>query len=103
MAAQYNGNDTTLSLGHNWFGDEWPSLGLTEEEFLAEYSKTLDKLADTHTRLIPIFVWIFLNTFALNIALPRHGYSAAVFTQTTDVEGEINGFFTYDRQACVSA
>ena len=38
-------------LGHNWFGDEWPSLGLTEEEFLAEYSKTLDKLADTHTRL----------------------------------------------------
>ena len=68
---------------------------------MAEYSKTLDKLADTHTRLIPIFVWIFLNTFALNMALPRHGYSAAVFTQTTDVEGEINGFFTYDRQACV--
>ena len=30
--------------------------------------------------------------------LQRHGYSAAVFTQTTDVEGEINGFFTYDRQ-----
>jgi len=28
----------------------------------------------------------------------RHGYSAAVFTQTTDVEGEINGFFTYDRR-----
>ena len=31
------------------------------------------------------------------ISFLRHGYSAAVFTQTTDVEGEINGFFTYDR------
>ena len=41
---------TTTNQGHNWFGDEWPSLGLTEEEFLIEYSKTLDKLADTHER-----------------------------------------------------
>ena len=41
---------TTTNQGHNWFGDEWPSLGLTEEEFLIEYSKTLDKLADTHNR-----------------------------------------------------
>ncbi|MGY0034827.1 hypothetical protein [Pedobacter sp. NJ-S-72] len=24
--------------------------------------------------------------------------SAAVYTQTTDVEGEINGFMTYDRK-----
>ena len=53
-----------ISLGHNWFGDEWPSLGLTEEEFLAEYSKTLDKLADTHTRWIPIFVSKILDKLA---------------------------------------
>ena len=26
-----------------------------------------------------------------------HGLSAAVYTQTTDVEGEINGLLTYDR------
>jgi hypothetical protein len=26
------------------------------------------------------------------------GLSAAVYTQTTDVEGEINGFLTYDRK-----
>ena len=26
------------------------------------------------------------------------GCSAAVYTQTTDVEGEINGFMTYDRK-----
>ena len=41
---------TITNQGHNWFGDEWPSLGLTEEEFLIEYSKTLDKLAGTHKR-----------------------------------------------------
>ena len=31
-------------------------------------------------------------------ALIEKGLSAAVYTQTTDVEGEINGFITYDRK-----
>jgi hypothetical protein len=26
------------------------------------------------------------------------GFSAAVYTQTTDVEGEVNGLMTYDRK-----
>ena len=26
-----------------------------------------------------------------------HGYTAAVYTQLTDVEGELNGFYSYDR------
>ena len=26
------------------------------------------------------------------------GYTAAVYTQTTDVEGEVNGLITYDRK-----
>ena len=30
--------------------------------------------------------------------LVKAGFSAAVYTQTTDVEGEINGFMTYDRK-----
>ncbi|UOB15965.1 glycoside hydrolase family 2 protein [Abyssalbus ytuae] len=30
--------------------------------------------------------------------LIKVGFSAAVYTQTTDVEGEINGFMTYDRK-----
>ncbi|HWJ28601.1 MAG TPA: hypothetical protein VNS32_18810, partial [Flavisolibacter sp.] len=30
--------------------------------------------------------------------LIAHGLSAAVYTQTTDVEGEVNGFMTYDRK-----
>ncbi len=28
----------------------------------------------------------------------KAGFSAAVYTQTTDVEGEVNGFMTYDRK-----
>ena len=30
--------------------------------------------------------------------LIKQGLSAAVYTQTTDVEGEVNGFMTYDRK-----
>ena len=30
--------------------------------------------------------------------LVKLGLSAAVYTQTTDVEGEVNGFMTYDRK-----
>ncbi|MFD0795125.1 hypothetical protein ACFQZX_15995 [Mucilaginibacter litoreus] len=30
--------------------------------------------------------------------LIKLGLSAAVYTQTTDVEGEVNGFMTYDRE-----
>ena len=26
------------------------------------------------------------------------GYCAGVYTQTTDVEGEVNGIYTYDRE-----
>ncbi|MDR1897223.1 MAG: beta-galactosidase [Prevotellaceae bacterium] len=31
-------------------------------------------------------------------AMIKRGFSAAVYTQTTDVEGEVNGLMTYDRQ-----
>ena len=31
--------------------------------------------------------------------LIRRGFSAAVYTQTTDVEIEVNGLMTYDRKA----
>jgi beta-galactosidase/beta-glucuronidase len=32
-------------------------------------------------------------------SLIKRGFSAAVYTQTTDVEGEVNGLMTYDRKA----
>ena len=28
----------------------------------------------------------------------KQGLSAAIYTQTTDVEGEVNGLMTYDRK-----
>ena len=28
----------------------------------------------------------------------KAGFSAAIYTQTTDVEGEVNGLMTYDRK-----
>ena len=65
--------------GHLW--DEkkrnWGYGGLpkTKEEYLARYEKSL----------------------ALLVELKAKGISAGVYTQTTDVEGEINGLLTYDR------
>ena len=32
------------------------------------------------------------------VELKQQGICAAVYTQTTDVEGEINGLVTYDRR-----
>lgn len=32
------------------------------------------------------------------IKLIKSGFSGAVYTQTTDVEGEVNGLMTYDRK-----
>ena len=30
----------------------------------------------------------------------KHGLSGCVYTQLSDVEDEINGFYTYDRKVC---
>ena len=46
------------------------------EELLDQYIKYLDDLK----------------------AIIRTGCAAAVYTQTTDVEGEVNGLMTYDRK-----
>jgi beta-galactosidase/beta-glucuronidase len=48
----------------------------TSDEMFKKYATFTDRLA----QLIPL------------------GLSAAVYTQTTDVEGEVNGFMTYDRK-----
>ncbi|MDR0738330.1 MAG: beta-galactosidase, partial [Prevotellaceae bacterium] len=48
----------------------------TSKEVTDEYIKFIGQLKETVSR----------------------GYSAAVYTQTTDVEGEVNGLMTYDRK-----
>jgi hypothetical protein len=37
-------------------------------------------------------------TEAIIAAFRNDGLSAAIYTQTTDVEGEVNGLITYDRE-----
>ena len=66
--------------GHLWNPGKsnWGYGGLPKdkEEYLGRYEKSLAKLAE----------------------LKAGGIAAGVYTQTTDVEGEINGFITYDRK-----
>ncbi|WPV64749.1 glycoside hydrolase family 2 protein [Chitinophaga sp. LS1] len=64
--------------GHNWQGNKnWGYQSFkNSEEMFKKYKTFTDRLAE----LIPL------------------GLSAAVYTQTTDVEGEVNGFMTYDRK-----
>ena len=64
--------------GHNWQNDKnWGYQTFkNSDELFKRYSGLNDRLA----QLIPL------------------GLSAAVYTQTTDVEGEVNGFMTYDRK-----
>ena len=62
---------------HTWQQKNWGYQTFKNSDTMFMRYKTLtDKLAE----LIP------------------HGLSAAVYTQTTDVEGEVNGFMTYDRK-----
>ncbi len=66
-------------VGHLWDEQKrnWGYGGLpkTKEEYTERYKKSLGMLVD----------------------LKAKGISAGVYTQTTDVEGEINGLMTYDR------
>ncbi len=66
--------------GHLWDADRdnWGYGGLpkTKQEYKDRYIESLHRLND----------------------LRKQGIAAGVYTQTTDVEGEINGLMTYDRK-----
>ena len=66
--------------GHLWDSnrDNWGYGGLPKDkdEFIDRYSKSVEKLVE----------------------LRKQGIAGGVYTQTTDVEGEINGLLTYDRK-----
>ena len=40
----------------------------------------------------------YIAKFEQIVAMKAKGVCAAVYTQTTDVEGEVNGLMTYDRE-----
>lgn len=64
--------------GHSWAGDAWGYGGLfpTREALFDRYATLVKRLY--HDR-------------------DTHGIGAGIYTQITDVEVELNGFFTYDR------
>ena len=62
---------------HTWEDDNFGYIVLNDEEELTEtYEEYINKL----------------------IELIKTGVSAAIYTQITDVEGEVNGLITYDRE-----
>ena len=63
--------------GHTWQQKNWGYQSFKNNDSLfMRYTTLTDKLEE----------------------LIKQGLSAAVYTQTTDVEGEVNGFMTYDRK-----
>jgi beta-galactosidase/beta-glucuronidase len=63
--------------GHTWQQKNWGYQSFKSNDSLfMRYNSLISRLED----------------------LVRKGLSAAVYTQTTDVEGEVNGFMTYDRK-----
>jgi beta-galactosidase/beta-glucuronidase len=77
VLGEYGGIGLPLE-GHLWrANDNWGYIKFKNEtEVTNEYIK--------YAELLKKFV--------------KTGFSAAVYTQTTDVEGEVNGFMTYDRK-----
>jgi hypothetical protein len=65
-------------------GKEWKGV----KEFSYAGQGSVDELVEQYTRLLSK-CWQLRET---------DGLSAVVYTQTTDVEGEINGLLTYDRE-----
>ena len=79
VCGEYGGIGCAIE-GHTWQKDgNWGYKGLCKDgdEVLEKYRQ-----------------------YALEVLLPSiaEGVSAAVYTQTTDVEGEVNGLMTYDRK-----
>ena len=77
VLGEYGGIGLPLA-GHLWKEDQnWGYVKFqNKEEVTAEYVRYAEQLK----------------------SLVQRGYSAAVYTQTTDVEGEVNGLLTYDRR-----
>ena len=79
VIGEFGGHGLVVA-GHQWNSEmrNWGygDLPATKEEYSQRYRKTFEQL----------------------MKLRRRGVAAGVYTQTTDVEGEVNGLMTYDRE-----
>jgi beta-galactosidase len=79
VVGEFGGHGLPVA-GHLWDADRrnWGYGGLPkdQQEYESRYVESLERLD----------------------ALRKQGIAAGVYTQTTDVEGEINGLMTYDRK-----
>ncbi len=89
LAAMGSGGDKRVrvdgeygGLGLAFDGNRWPGMPMSYE------------MVGDPARLTQRYVDVSL---ALEAAVREGGLSAAIYTQTTDVENEVNGFLTYDR------
>ena len=75
----------------------------SKEEFEQKYHELIVqlKVAFSLVHLNQSYKVIMFYNFvvrSLTQALKAEGYVGAVFTQLSDVEAELNGFFSYDRE-----
>jgi len=71
-----------IPWGHCWYGDkdaqDDPRGGFKSvEEYVRAYDLAVEEIVQLQT---------------------THGYNAVIFTQLTDIEKELNGYFSYDRK-----
>jgi hypothetical protein len=74
---------------------EYGGLGLIEEANRWPGPPMAYEMTDSKERLTQRYVEVSLD---LERVVHEVGLSGAVYTQTTDVENEVNGYMTYDRQ-----
>lgn len=74
---------------------EYGGLGLVLEENRWPGPPMAYEMTDSRARLTQRYVEVSLD---LENVVRSSGLSAAVYTQTTDVENEVNGYLTYDRK-----
>ena len=111
MVGEFGGHGLAVP-GHLWFGDGGADrggglgLGLLEDPLLAAAREAAgggggDGVAWGYGGL-PTTTGEYKERYRVSLAALRElmdqGVAAGVYTQTTDVEGEVNGLLTYDRR-----
>jgi hypothetical protein len=71
-------------LGLRVAGHEWPSSGKFAYEWLPDVNALTNRYVQITGKLVDL--------------MAANGLSGSVYTEPTDVEEELNGFYTYDRQ-----